>query len=171
MIHYEIALAIIGITVTVLGIIIAFEITLPTKVFTEDYAEIAQFLFRWREEGISPPDDLYLPKHKEFTNLKEYLEYRLKELRKHVFLIFCGVGIIGVLIFQTFFWQVDPKTNQLNHDCFWFLAGSLIGAFSWILLLVFLRTYRYTAYWYGILLNEMKELEEQSSASETKNES
>lgn len=163
MIRFEIALAVIGMIITVMGILIAFEITFPTELFHEEYRAITTQLYKYKEHGrgVIPVD--FSTNGKQYT-LAELCEMRLKNIRNDKILILIGLAIIILLIVQTFAWQIDPKTNQIRTDYFRLLFLSLTGAFGWIAYLIG-RIHGERDKIYKTLLREAKKIEE----SETKN--
>ena len=157
MLHYEIAIAIIGILATVMGILIAFEITFPTQVHYKLYREIFGSLSEYKRHKETIKIESFWLK-----NLKDELERMYKSITKEILVISCGVVIIVLLIFQTFTWQIDPKTNLISSDNFDFLVGSLILGFFWIGYLIY-QIYKFRSSLYKFLLTDVEKIEEEKN--------
>ena len=135
MIHYEIALAIIGITVTIMGIIIAFHIGFVNMQFTEQHEIGSKILGDFRRERITTRSDISDEELKPLIGiLKASIEALLTQKRllpKSAIKFIVGLIIILVLIIQTFWWEIDQKTLQISQQNFYSFCVLLAIGLIW----------------------------------------
>lgn len=158
-VRYEVALAIIGSVITVMGILIAFEITFPAGIFHKQIESIFGFLYDYKkflEINGRVPGEM----KKYGKGLEERTKKERKRFREFVLLIFIGLGIIVWLIIFAFSWNIDPKTNLISENNFNDLKTLLVIAFGWIIVSLMPFFYSYHEARFGYVLKEFDKIEE-----------
>lgn len=132
MIHFEVALAIIGIVVTVMGILIGFQITFPSEIQYKASEHLLGFILKY-ENKLLKREHISFEERQYRIIAPERVEKELQGVWLKSSVILMGVILIGLLIYQTFSWQVNPQTNLIRETDFQILRILLILAVLWIL--------------------------------------
>ncbi len=154
MIHYEIALAIIGIAITIMGIIIAFHIGKLHDTYYRQYLETS---LKFQDLRGGPFKRVEIYNDQPFKDLEKYFKTQKRELLISVITFMGGLIIILLLIIQTFWWEIDQKTLKISQQNF--LAFVVLFAISliWTGTYIF-GVYRFAFWSVSSLLEQNREI-------------
>jgi len=158
MLHYEVALTIIGVIVTVIGILIAFDITFSSQMFLDLFKEALEDLPKM-EDLLKTKENDRVKRLIESTRIKDSLRKPISILKRKAFAVFSGIFVILVLVLQTFAWEIELITNKISNFNFWIFSLLFILAFIWIGNYIY-GIFSFNWKLFKSLLSDLEEIEE-----------